>query len=228
MSVVKSLPELLLIHGWALGPGMWRPMLRHLSDWGVHALDMGYFGPSRMQPDLSGEGPLVAVGHSLGSLWLLRELALETPLAQALVRRRAKLVLINGFGRFSRAEDFSSGVHPRILERMIRRLRQDPAAVLDAFRVQAGAPPLGEAVPKGANIQHLEAGLQGLLAWDGRPMLESWPHSLLALSTQDDGVATPAMTRQSLPESAIHWRDQGGHMLPLSQPAWCAEWIRQI
>ncbi len=222
MGLGKRAPELLLVHGWGLGPGMWHPMLRHLSGWMVHPIDLGYFGPPRTSPLLSGSGPLLAVGHSLGFLWLLRQVQLGSPVGEALLTRKASLLAINAFARFSRADDFPRGVHPRILKRMMRRLGEDPGATLSAFRKQAGVPAGGSALPPGIDPGRLQGGLEGLLNWDGRPTLADWKPPLLALASDDDGVSPPAMSAASFPEMVLRRRVEGGHMLPLSQPAWCA------
>ena len=66
---------------------------------------------------------MIAIGHSLGALRLLR----QPPLGCA------GLVCINGFARFGAGPDFPEGVAPRLLDRMLRQLAAQPQAVLRDF-----------------------------------------------------------------------------------------------
>ena len=115
-------PGLLLVHGWGLGPGLWHAVRRALPDWPCHALDLGFFGrPSGPVPV---DRPWLAVGHSMGFLWLLHHLE-QAPWRAACVG----LVSVAGFSRFGRGEQFPHGVAPRVLARMRQRLAHD-ASVL--------------------------------------------------------------------------------------------------
>ncbi|MEO5349836.1 MAG: hypothetical protein H7836_09330 [Magnetococcus sp. YQC-3] len=127
----SAAPLLLLVHGWGLGPGVWRGVRRLLPGWRCHVLDLGFFGTPQLQ--VPAGVPLLAVGHSLGFLWLLHHLE-RAEWRQACVG----LVSIAGFSRFSRGDDFPSGVAPRVLARMRQRLPEDGSGVLQAFCRQGG------------------------------------------------------------------------------------------
>ncbi|OFS27399.1 hypothetical protein HMPREF3069_33425 [Achromobacter xylosoxidans] len=50
---------------------------------------------------------------------------------------------------------------------------------------------------------------------------------LLALAGTADPIAPAAMTTAGFGAAAeLHWRDGGGHLLPLTDPDWCAQRIR--
>ncbi|MBF0189494.1 MAG: hypothetical protein HQL50_16350, partial [Magnetococcales bacterium] len=120
---------LILVHGWGFGPGVWRPVRAALATFSaevseVKAWDLGFFG--QIREPLPPNGSFVAVGHSLGLLHLLQRLAEDSPKGEELRRRCVALVAINGFSRFSLCEGYP-GVPERVLLRMQRRLRRDPA-----------------------------------------------------------------------------------------------------
>ncbi|MBF0417256.1 MAG: alpha/beta fold hydrolase [Magnetococcales bacterium] len=212
---------LVLVHGWGFGPGVWRPTRRGLQAWPTRCLDLGFHGHA--DNALPSEGYFIAIGHSLGFLWLTRYL-LDHPEQTA---RCLGLVAINGFCRFTRAPDFPKGVAPRILERMAARLSVDPQSVLRDFQRQGGLDtPL--TLPSTLNPQALTLGLAWLAEWDTRALLLTWEKPLLVIASQDDQVVTPEMiSRQFQPGAAttLDWWPSGGHLLPLTRPEALAERI---
>lgn len=225
-------PFLLMVHGWGFGSGFWRPLRHRLGRWEGVAVDLGFFGQPNW-PALP-PGPMVAVGHSLGFLWLLKLLAAgsDAPRREkGLAQRCVGLVSINGFARFAGGSDFPAGVPPRLLQRMRQRLPQAPEEVLETFRRQsgwAGATPCDAA---GLRLEGLAAGLGWLAEWDGRPQLASLNKPVLALASVDDAIVPPALSETSfaaLPRARLHWQEQGGHLLPLTRPEVCASVMREF
>lgn len=194
---------LVFVHGWAFGPQFWMPLLRELGVRHAITLDLGFFGPEDL--DLPDE-PFVAVGHSLGLLWLLR----HAP------DRLVALVSLGGFGRF----DVPAGP----TRAMRRGLSRDPAQVIKAFHQACALPPglaLDEATLAKARPDHLSQGLDWLLQWDERPALEAFSRPLLALAAADDAIVPPDLSRASFPNNLV-MLDSGGHVFPGSRPAQCA------
>jgi pimeloyl-[acyl-carrier protein] methyl ester esterase len=200
-----SLP-LVFVHGWAFGPEFWAPLRRELGAREALTLDLGYFGPENLNlPD----EPFVAVGHSLGLLWLLR----HAP------DRLAALVSLGGFGRF--------GVPAGPTRAMRRGLSRDPAQVIAAFHQACALPDdltldtthIAEARP-----EQLAQGLDWLLQWDERPALEVFSRPLLALAAADDAIVPPDLSRASFPHGLI-MLESGGHAFPASKSAQCARHI---
>lgn len=203
-------PTLLFVHGWAYDAAFWAPLAAALGDWPQATFDAGYFGsPRAPQPD----GPVVAIGHSLGVLRLLREPAAA----------RIGLVSINGFARFAAGPDFAAGVPPRMLDRMLSRLAAQPDAVLRDFRQRCG-----DAAAFGTpQLDTLTRDLQALRDEDQRTALAALPVPLLALAGAQDPIVPAAMTQATFSDAAgIRWRDTGGHLLPATDADWCAQHIR--
>ncbi|MBF0137186.1 MAG: alpha/beta hydrolase [Magnetococcus sp. DMHC-1] len=214
-------PELVWIHGWALGAGMWRGITRHLPHWSHQLPDLGFF--AKPAPLKIPDAPWVGIGHSLGFLWLLEELRTSRlPMTHC-----QGLVSINGFSRFHRGPDCIHGVSPRILNSMAARCLENPENLLQEFRQNAGLPQdLGPVPMATLDRDQLSLGLQWLGTWDNRPLLATWNRPLLVLAGSADAIVTPEQTRDLFahhPKAMLHWLDGGGHMLPLTRPAWCAE-----
>lgn len=203
-------PHLLLIHGWGFDPAFWEPLQAALGDdLPSTAWDLGFRGaPSR--PALPDGVPVVAVGHSFGLLWLLK----ERPISWT------RLVSINGFSRFAKADDLPSGVAPRLIERMLIKLDDDPKAVYQDFMERCGlAEPLADTVDPDA----LAWGLRALAEWDCRAGADVD----LALAGRRDPILPVALTEALFPQPLACWHD-GGHLLPLTDPEWCAQQIRTV
>ncbi|MBF0177757.1 MAG: hypothetical protein HQL63_13065 [Magnetococcales bacterium] len=219
-------PELVWVHGWALGPGMWRGMTRRLPEWRHQLPDLGFFAsPTPLHIPST---PWVGIGHSLGFLWLLEEMRQERlPMTHCL-----GLVSINGFTRFCRGDGLAHGVHPKILHGMASRCRTDPETLLRDFRQKAGLPMDLGPIPMAALDQNrLLLGLQWLEKWDNRDLLAGLTLPILALAGTDDAVVLPAHTRQLFADHekmSCHWLENGHHMLPLLQPAWCVEKLEEF
>lgn len=211
----SAAPLLLLVHGWGLGPGVWHGVRRALPGWRCHTLDLGFFGPPRLQvPEGS---PVLAVGHSLGFLWLLHHLE-RAPWREACVG----LVSIAGFSRFVRGDPFPNGVAPRILARMQQRLPDAVTEVLQAFCRQGGWPALS--LPEGVDAAALGEGLTWLREWDERAVLAAWDKPVWALAARDDQIVPAALTDDCF--RSVEWLAEGGHLLPLTQPERCANLLR--
>jgi len=172
------------------------------------AWDLGFFGAAS-QPELPPGRPVLAVGHSFGLLWLLHQ---SNPAFRGVVS-------INGFTCFARRDDFPAGIAPRLLQRMQARLATDAAGVVTDFRSLCGvATPL----PGAPAVESLSAGLEALRNGDER-------HAMVtaALCGASDSLVSPAMSRACFPGDKIHWHE-GGHMLPLSAPGWCAGQLSRL
>lgn len=194
---------LVFVHGWAFGPEFWMPLQRELGVSEAFTLDLGYFGPENLS--LPGE-PFVAMGHSLGLLWLLR----HAP------DRLAALVSLGGFGRF----DVPAGP----TRAMRRGLSRDPAQVIAAFHQACALPDelaLDEPTLAKARPDQLAQGLDWLLQWDERATLEAFDRPLLALAAADDAIVPPDLSRASFPDN-LTMLESGGHAFPASRPAQCA------
>lgn len=199
------IPHLLLVHGWGFSTNFWTPLRRALGeDIDCTVWDLGYHGaPVFPEPSDS----VVAVGHSFGLLWLLHRQAWRA------------VVSINGFTRFTQSDTFLQGVPVRLLDRMRARLVKAPDSVYRDFMARCGYTPTSTV---DLDTVRLAEGLAALAEWDVRPLRVNW-----ALAGRNDPIVTPAMTEASFAGCPIEWHD-GGHLLPLTAPEWCAIRLRSI
>ena len=207
---------IVLAHGWGFDHGVWNEVRARL-DRGhrVETVDFGFFGAPHLPAHASGEA-VIAVGHSLGACWWL---------AQSPIPWR-RLLLINGFPRFTATTDYAPAVAPRVLARMRKTFSLQPDAVLAEFRTLCGAPAAAAAFDPAL----LAAGLDWLAAWDGRAGLRSRAADIWALAGNDDPIVPAAMSRAALAPVAnrLAFAAVAGHVLPLAAPALCAEWIERV
>ena len=205
---------IVLVHGWGYDASLWDAVRARLpATWKVVPLDFGYFGA--VLPALTFDGPVIAVGHSLGALWWL---------TQGEIPWR-RLLSINGFPRFTETADYAPAVSPRLLARMQTQFRRDPAAVLADFHARCG----GHAPSGTPDIERLAAGLDWLADWDGRATLAARRADVAALAGARDPIVPAAMSTMAFGAVAtIDAINAGGHLLPVTHPDLCAQWIERL
>jgi len=199
----------LFVHGWALDASLWDGVRAALGAHSGTARELGYF--SAVSDPGFVEGPVIAVGHSLGTMQLL-----DQPPAGLV-----GLVAINGFTRFAASADHPEGVPVRLLHRMMQRLEQDVDATVRAFRARCGIdePPPGRCV-----LPVLKQGLEQLRDGDARSRIRTLRCPVLALAGNRDAIAPPELSRACFDD--LRWVEEGGHLLPLTHPALCARLLR--
>lgn len=198
-----------LLHGWGFDASLWQAVTPLLAGFDCRTDERGYFGPTQE----AGAADLV-VTHSLGTL---RALAAPPPGCRG-------IVAINGFDCFAARADFPAGVPTRLLDRMLARLDSDAEATLNDFRARCGAPE----APTLADPHALRADLRLLRDGDGRGL---WRGPLALLSGDADPIVTPAHQAACFADRADAVRGSvpgGGHLLPLTAPAECADAIRAL
>ncbi|OHC76490.1 MAG: hypothetical protein A3G18_12995 [Rhodospirillales bacterium RIFCSPLOWO2_12_FULL_58_28] len=207
-------PTLALVHGWGFDAGFWDPLRAALPEFPSVTIELGFCGGKAWSGEIP-PGPLVAVGHSLGFLWLLHEKPFPW---------RA-MVSINGFPRFTEGDGFTPAVEPKTLERMSAGLERSPEKTVADFMTRCG----GDKPPDGLDKERLRRGLEWLRDWDRRAALESERTPVLALAGRFDPIVPPAMSEaafKGLANVVLRWHD-GGHLLPRTAPDRCAERIRE-
>jgi pimeloyl-[acyl-carrier protein] methyl ester esterase len=225
-------PVLWFVHGWGFDAGVFdaladrlepslqpilQPMAQPMSQ-PISQLryDAGYVGSALLEPPTQ---PFIAVAHSFGMMRVLKNLAPHC----------MGIVCLNGFARFSAAPDFAAGTPLRLIDRMLQRLRQDPMGVVNTFRARCGAPPYPAST--GLDVDRLFADLSALRDDDVRAALAACPVPIVAVAADDDPIVSPAMTamtfakRSSTPPVML---SEGGHVLPVTHPAKCADAVRQL
>jgi len=209
--------QCLFVHGWGYDRDFWVPLAACLAarmPGEQHFVDLGFRGRPQT-PRLDPAQARIAIGHSLGFPWLLR----EEIACQA-------LIAINGFSRFT-AADHWPGVPPRPLARMRRQFARQPRAVWADFRARCGD--VADDGDTDFDLARMAQGLDWLAEWDLRDarLPGSSPVPTLALAGEADQIVPPALSRASFarPGCRLHWRAGGDHLLPRSAPHWCAQRI---
>jgi pimeloyl-[acyl-carrier protein] methyl ester esterase len=198
-----------LVHGWGFHAGVWADFVGHLDGADVTLVDLGFVsGGPKGEADWPSDA--IAVGHSLGLLWLLR---------QGRGRFRA-LVSVQGF------DCFCCHVAPSRVQALKRALEREPHGTLQAFWRSCGAS--GFALPEALNTAQLDEGLDWLMHWDARQAKHELACPVLALASCDDAIVPAAMSEAIWPAGGIQWSQDGGHVLPLRHPRWCARHVLEF
>lgn len=233
-------PPLVLLHGWGLGPAVWRGLQAELTGFAdIHAPWLPGHGPAEaahgpdledwtdaLVPDLP-DNALVC-GWSLGGLVAL-DLARRHP------RKVARLALIGTTPRFVAAPDWSHGLAVETVQGFRDGFASDSAATLRRFvalqtlgdaRRKAVALSLSEALPAVGEerASSLADGLRLLAETDLRDRLNlSQPVRLLhgeGDALMPAGAAT--WLADQLPNARLSLLTDCGHAPFLSRPADCA------
>jgi pimeloyl-[acyl-carrier protein] methyl ester esterase len=114
-------------------------------------------------------------------------------------------------------------VPQQILAKMQKNVVQDTVKQLSDFWHHAGLDkPDGF---KNLNPIKLVEGLAWLSRWKAEAP-ENVPVKILA--SRDDHIVPEKMTEDNWHNFSIEWIDEGGHMLPLTQPEWCVKNIKNF
>lgn len=197
-----------LVHGWGFGPSIFDPLIAELPQQAeIARVDLGFLGD---EPHLPGwEDDAVAIGHSLGVMWLLK----------ARPSSFRALVSIQGF------DCFSSYVRSAKIAAMRKSLENDPYGLMQIFWRSCGTADV--APPDRLNQARLEEGLDWLMNWDETAVRQALTCPILALASKDDPIV-PAKMSEVIWGERLKWSADAGHCLPLRHPAWCAEKITEF
>lgn len=200
------------VHGWGFDSGLWSRLAQQLPDHRKVIADLGYFG---REPSPAPTEPFIAVTHSFGTMRVLRD---GSPACRG-------LVALNGFDRFT-ARDGQAGVPRRVLDRMIGRFAEAPAEVLADFRRRCGAE--SQAPIPAPDVEHLAKDLVALRDMDCTADAARWPVPILSLQGGTDPILPAGLRDQVFASAARIERathSAAGHLLPLTEPDWCAQQI---
>jgi pimeloyl-[acyl-carrier protein] methyl ester esterase len=189
--------------------GIWADVVAHLDGADITLVDLGFVsgGP---KGETNWPSDAVAVGHSLGLLWLLQ---------QERDRFRA-LVSVQGF------DCFCCHIAPSRIDALKRGLEREPHGTLQAFWRSCGA--AGFALPDALNVARLHEGLVWLMHWDVRDVKDGLECPVLALAARDDAIVPAAMSEAIWPKAGLVWSPDGGHVLPLKHSQWCARHVLEF
>ena len=198
-----------LVQGWGFHAGIWADFVSHLEGAEVTLVDLGFVsGGPKGKTDWPSDA--IAVGHSLGLLWLLQ---------QGGGRFRA-LVSVQGF------DCFCCHIAPSRVAALKRGLERDPGATLQTFWRSCGA--AGFALPEALNVGRLDQGLDWLMHWDARKAKDQLACPILALAARNDAIVPPPMSETIWQNAGLIWSPDGGHVLPLRHPRWVAHHVLEF
>ncbi len=127
----------------------------------------------------------------------------------------------------SKASTASAAIsRPRALPRCKRGLEREPGGTLQAFWRSCGA--AGFAWPEALNVARLDEGLDWLMHWDARKAKDELACPVLALASRDDAIVPASMSEAVWRDARIEWSQDGGHVLPLRHPRWCARHVLEF
>ena len=198
-----------LVHGWGFHAGIWTDVIGHLQGAEITLVDLGFVsGGPKGKADWPSDA--IAVGHSLGLLWLLQQGG----------GRFRGLVSVQGF------DCFCCHIPPSRVTALKRGLEREPHGTLQAFWRSCGA--AGFALPDALNVARLDEGLDWLMHWDARKAKDELACPVLALAARDDAIVPASMSEAIWQDVDIIWSQDGGHVLPLRHPRWCARHVLEF
>lgn len=199
--------KLIFIHGWGFDAHVWDSVTSLLADDNQQCLDMGFFGKPMLDMDSE---PAILIGHSLGFVHGL-----------TLRNNWHGWIAINSFPRFLTTPTAPGCVPSSALRDMRMRLTVAPEKTLKGFHEL-----LGSSMPSGTpDMEKLREGLDRLRDSEvGETAAQISPG--LVLASRHDPLV-PAGTSEALAHNKdILWHEGGGHILPQTDPAFCAHAIR--
>ncbi len=213
------------VHGWGSGPGIWSNLAEALQAQGhkhelsfieLEFVDGSLRGLNERRLSIGGVSLIpgtICVGHSLGTLWLLKHYA--------------DLRFVKGFVSINGFYDFSDFVPERQLGAMKKRLARTPLDQMEAFWQLCDME--SSAVPEtNLHIERLQEGLDWLAQWTGKDELLALECPVLALAGDQDRLLHPDIMKEHWGGFELHFCENAGHSLPQSHAHWCAKQIKEM
>ncbi|GGF51207.1 alpha/beta hydrolase [Terasakiella brassicae] len=202
--------KLVFVHGWGFAAEFWHGLATELPEFASEFVNLGFLGDVHPINDPNA----VYITHSMGLAWVVEQVA-----------NCQAIVAINGFTKFCRDENWSNGVPPRMLERMIRQFDRTPETVWTEFMKNCGA--IDPVYPTKANTEALSKGLRCLRDCDIRLKFKNLTADKLIIAGDQDRIVPEKLTRASFGEDVI-WYKGGNHLLPLFEQKKLAVDIRRF
>lgn len=196
--------KLVFVHGWGSGTFVWKDVIDNFQEHDCHVLNLGFLGDEETSVP---EGKFIGIGHSLGGLWLLKHYPEQ----------------MQGFISIASFNCFYKHIPQQILSKMKKNIAKDITTQLKDFWHHAGLDQ-----PKGfKNLKpaKLIEGLGWLSTWKAN-IPSDIPIKVIAC--HNDHIVPEKMTQDIWGNYDIKWIEDGGHMLPITQPEWCTDHIKSF
>lgn len=201
--------KLIFIHGWAVDSSLWDGICALLPDFKCEFIDRGYFG----KPTTTNNNePSILVGHSLGFVHGLQ------------MRSNWRgWIAINSFPRFVKTDNLLGCTSAVELREIGVRLKKNTERTVRDFHSF-----ILTTTPQGTiDAEALQAGLDELRDKDvGTMAAEISPG--LVIASKNDPLVPIATSEVLAKDKDIVWHETSGHILPQSDPAFCAKAIREF
>lgn len=209
MTVMPNTLTLLFAHGWGFDAGMWDDVIAHLNlpeNTVIRRIDLGYTGnPVTPIPVNADSNNTICIGHSLGAALLLQN-----------IRNPAGMIAINGF------DHFCGHIPASDIDAMQNNLRRNMTLQMQGFYRACGVTinPLPS-----FNRDTLLTGLNTLKTLNVHKALKTLECPVTALLSRNDKVFPYRYGRDIWKNTDMVTHANGGHCLPLTDPAFCAAHI---
>ncbi len=187
---------------------IWREISEYFPKEQSHFIDLGFINSNNVA-NIPNDDSNIFITHSLGTLWALKHHA----------PNMAGLIAINGF------TNFTNFTPKRILQAMQKQLQRSPSQQMSDFWNSCG---LDEPLNKNLNIDKLHEGLKWLIDWDMNAELNNLSVPALSLIGSKDPFLPLEKVEKQWAGADVKIAANGGHILPLSHPKWCAQAIREF
>lgn len=200
---------LVFVHGWGLNSTLWQPIIKGLSNYKSETIDLGFVkGGNTTWHDLT--KPVHYIGHSLGVLWILNNPQLNIK----------SLISINGF------DCFYKFTPTEIFQQMQQGLEKDAKRQMAHFWRLAGCKNFANA--EQLKSEQLKQGLEWLATIDATDQLNKCSVPVKALASLKDKIVPEKAAAECWGKRDLVWHQSASHCLPIDDPAWCAQEIRQF
>lgn len=201
--------DIRFIHGWGYAPSFWDRLTPFFADKQTTLIDLGFLETDIPPPaTIKSSEKAIYITHSLGTLYALQHHTSDI----------AALIVINGFYNFAPFTD------EKTLTLMARGLKRAPEAQMKAFWKTCGLTPSYAAL----NTEKLAEGLENLRSLNTESALENLSVPILVLTAEDDPIAPFSAMQKHWQAYPLQLHLEGGHILPYTQSAWCAERIKEF
>ncbi len=199
--------RLIFVHGWGFDTVLWNGIAEALPQYPQRRIDLGFLGGAATVAEFSSDD--VLIGHSLGFLWGLRQ-----------QQNWRQVIAINGFARFAGSPEEGACVGPAALRAMRLALARDAGKALATFyrSINHTAP---------CDRHNATRLAEGLALLETEHIEKPLAVPCRVLATRNDPLVPKAASDHlaAITGGSILWSDEGGHLLPLTRPQWCADAI---
>jgi pimeloyl-[acyl-carrier protein] methyl ester esterase len=187
--------KVVFAHGWGFDKSIWHKTINKLNIDRPILLDFGYTG-ARQHLSLQNCNKVIGVGHSMGFMWLLKNL-----------KNPVSLISISGF------DCFYSIYNKEVIKNMRRNIRKNTGTQMKYFHRIAGAPYFSKNF---FDSVALDEGLKNLGEWNLQEKLLKSQIPIFSLASSDDKIIPIEHSKRVFRNRGLNIISGCGHVPPLS------------